>query len=461
MPAEMTDSGSKPPLQRRSALLVIGSVLAASAVLALVGVLWLTGRDSATSTGSAAPIPGAPLLSAGDDHTCTIDGGTISCWGANDFGQLGNGTTTDSAAPVAVAGVTKVVQVAAGSEHTCALANGEVSCWGNNDVGQLGTGTTVNSLTPVAVPALDVVTQIATGDDFTCALQDRGDMMCWGDNQDGQLGNNESGVDDNGDYIFSTTPVAVLTDEIGPISQIAAGFLHTCALSNGEAYCWGYNELGQLGNNEANLDDNGDYVFSATPTAVVGVDGTGTLSGITQISAGDYQTCAVANGDAYCWGANLVGTLGNGESGYAEKVDDDDEDRSLVSAAPVAVVADELGVVTQITTGGAHSCSLTNGEVFCWGWNDFGSLGNDSGVNGDFGLVSSAPVAVAPHELGVATQISTGLSHTCAMTNDGVFCWGGNKSGQLGNGESGVDDNDEGIFSSTPVAVLDIDRWLR
>ncbi|MBT6443598.1 MAG: RCC1 repeat-containing protein, partial [Acidimicrobiaceae bacterium] len=150
-----------------------------------------------------------PQIAAGGSHTCALlNTGAVNCWGDNSFGRLGNGNTTSSSAPVAVDtftdGVT-AVSITAGAYHTCALLNtGAVKCWGYNFYGQLGNGNTTNSSAPVAVAAFtDGVTavSITAGSEHTCAVLNTGAVNCWGNNDDGQLGNNTT---DN-----SSAPVAV------------------------------------------------------------------------------------------------------------------------------------------------------------------------------------------------------------------------------------------------------------
>ena len=181
-----------------------------------------------------------------------LNTGAVNCWGHNSYGQLGNSTTTDSSAPVAVAAFTggvTAVSITAGASHTCALLNtGAVNCWGYNGNGQLGNGSTTDSSAPVAVSTFTDVSatavSITAGAYHTCALLNTGAVNCWGYNCDGRLGN-----DTNTD---SSVPVAVaaFTDGSATAVSITAGYYHTCALLNtGAVNCWGYNSNGQLGNN--------------------------------------------------------------------------------------------------------------------------------------------------------------------------------------------------------------------
>jgi alpha-tubulin suppressor-like RCC1 family protein len=127
-------------------------------------------------------------------HACAIlhsetEHGSVACWGANDVGQLGDGSKARHDAPVTVSGIADAVQLAVAEKTSCARhANGTVSCWGANDFGQLGDGTTLDRATPLRIPGLSHATQIAVGGSHACALLDDGSAQCWGSNASGELG---------------------------------------------------------------------------------------------------------------------------------------------------------------------------------------------------------------------------------------------------------------------------------
>ena len=372
-------------------------------------------------------------ISNGGLYTCALNSaGQAYCWGENWNGSLGDNSTTNRTTPVAVdttgvlAGKT-LTQISSGNGHTCALDSaGQVYCWGYNTFGQIGDGTTIDRYVPLAVDFTGtslsgVVTQIITGYNHTCVIDSIGQAYCWGYNDAGQLGTDSYGYD------FVPMPVdntGVLAGKT--ITQMSASGSHTCALdSAGQVYCWGNNWYGQLGH--------GPGYGSHVPMAV---DMTGVLAGktITQISANSSNTCALDSlGRVYCWGDNSYGQLG--------------DNSTTGSDVPVAVdITGALAgkTIVQIASGGDYTCALDSaGQVYCWGSNDFGQLGNNSTTDNTTPVVVGVPGLLAGKTL---TQISAHFLHACAVDSDNnAYCWGGNDSGQLGNNT--ITD------SATPVAV--------
>ncbi len=376
----------------------------ASGVCALV---WLAGLiDQAPPGASALDVTS---LALGQGQTCarTATGG-VKCWGRNNFGELGDGTTTQRTRPVGVLGLgggpgePDVDEIAAGSFHGCALTSaGGVKCWGRNGFGEVGDGTTTERDAPIDVIGLTSGAASAGAGTFhSCAVTDAGGARCWGSNSHGQLG--------DGTTANRSTPVSVtgLTNAI----SLAGGESHTCALTSTPGVkCWGKNSSGQLG-------DGTGGGSRATPVDVLAAPGGAPFSDAMALAAGSSYTCALTTaGGVKCWG-------------------------SQGGPTPTDIAGLTSGIAA-IAGGSNHTCVLTaGGGVRCWGANSFGQLGDGTLIN------SATPVQVVGLESGVIA-IGAGKSHSCAALAIGdVTCWGLNANGQLGNGTT--------TNSSMPVAVL-------
>lgn len=338
-------------------------------------------------------------IASGSWHICGLTTGDgVKCWGKNSFGELGNGSNTNSDTPVDVVGLASgVTAITVGENHSCALlSGGGVKCWGSNGSGQLGNGTTTDSSTPVQVLGLSSgVSAISSGSNHTCALVSGGTIECWGTNNSGQLG--------DGSTTDRSSPVAVTGLESGVVA-ISTGGYHTCALlSGGGVMCWGANFSGQLGD--------GSTTDRSSPVEVVGL-----ASGVNALAAGHAHTCALTgSGGIKCWGDNGTGALGDGSTTERD--------------TPVSVVGLSSGA-TAIDAGIGYTCALVNGGARCWGSNRYNQLGDYTVVN------HSTPVDVLGLESGV-NAISSGGYQNCAWTSGGGFkCWGRNSAGLRGDGTS-------------------------
>ena len=309
--------------------------------------------------------------------------------------------------------------IAAGAYHSCALASGNgLICWGENGNGQIGDGTETSRSKPVIVNELSTgVSSVALGEKHSCALLQNGGVLCWGGNNVGQLGNRT--------YENKYIPVQVYGLSSG-VRSISVGAYHSCAVMNdGIMKCWGHNDSGQLGD--------GTKVPKNEPVDVVGLDGE-----VEHVSAGYSHTCAVMkNHTVKCWGNNNSGQLGDGTK--------------ELRLSPTLIPENVLPPIAMISSRNIHTCALTKvGALKCWGYNDFGQLGDGTKVT------RLTPVTTYELYSGVL-GLATGYANSCAILDaGGVKCWGANDNGQIGNGTNvltTIPENVENLISGGEKTV--------
>jgi alpha-tubulin suppressor-like RCC1 family protein len=387
----------------------------ATATVAGIGSVTFNATGTAPGGGGGGVTPGNltfRTIDAGSYHTCAVTQNELSyCWGFNQDGQLGTGSTTASTAPASVSGGFAFRQVSGGKYHSCAVTlSGDGYCWGSNLEGQLGAESDLRSTSPILNARAITFSQLSVGRAHSCGLTLIGVAFCWGSNIAGQLGSvtQTTSVDTAG-YVLRS-----------PLFQrIASGGFHNCGLDlANQAYCWGFNDQGQAGNGTTAT------IFpdttAAAPDWVIPVSGGLTFDSLT---AGYKHTCALtAAGAAYCWGDNTYGQLGNGTT-----------TRSLV---PVAV----SGGITfaALSAGFYHTCGVaTTGEAYCWGRNTPNSLQESVGGQIGDGTTTSRNVPTAVSGGLVFQSISAGEVSTCGVTTAHLaYCWGDNEYGQLGTGNT-------------------------
>jgi len=296
-------------------------------------------------------------MSAAQYHTCGATGSSaLYCWGKNESGGLGDGTTADRTTPTQIGTDQSWANVNAGYDHTCAVTTSGVGyCWGDNTNGKLGTDdpASVDQLSPTAVSGSYSWKSISAGESFSCGVTTSVALLyegyCWGNNFSGQLGIGSRSERD----VVTAIPTLVIGSHSW--KMISVGQSHACGVTiSGEAYCWGWNTSGSVGD--------GTTEHRPSPTLVSG--------GHTwqSLSAGREHTCGVtASGDAYCWGAGGHSRLGTGGPSFS-----DHPTPNLVSGSHSW---------SMISAGWRNTCGLTtSGEAYCWGDNTRGQIGNGTTI---------------------------------------------------------------------------------
>ena len=405
-------------------------------------------------------------VSAGGAHTCALLlDGRIKCWGNNHDGQLGlghlvgkganKGEMGDSLPYVDLGQGSRAKSVRAGFAHTCALLeNGALRCWGKNSKGQLGVGDNRDRSVPTAVDVGERlhVKSVSVGGEHTCALLSDDSMKCWGEGGSGQLlGGNTS--DQN-----APPDVPLNLDDHLIAVNISVGSEHACALLNhGQVKCWGKNDLGQLGQGDADsvgkTSGDPDDELGEIPPVDLGTDVTAR-----SVAVGERHSCALLNdGSVKCWGANDNGQLGLGSGMDSVDPHVGDDEGEMGDALGAVTFGSRNMVAVQIGAGEDFTCALvSDGSVYCWGVNDVGQLGRgDTDTIGDGETAAEGMVAVAFPVGVVPRSLSVGDRHVCIVGRSGddnkVYCWGDDSAGQLGQAASVAVGDDEAVSGVTAV----------
>lgn len=350
-----------------------------------------TASDVASDADAPAPAVGG-WIATGHGTSCAIRAGTLSCWGVNFAGQIGDGTKDNRLVPTKIGDGFR--EVDGGGAFTCALKDdSSLWCWGNGVRGQLGNGGKIDSLVPTRAGGATDWLHVDTGGDVACALKKDGALYCWGDNSFGTVG--------DGTDVRQYEPVRVGDG----YRDVSVGYWSACGIKGDALLCWG-----------RSLIDSSTGPGPTTPKEIA--------KGFTSISVSLGHACGIkTDGSIACFGTNNSGKLGTGTftDSKAPVSAGSDKDWSLVSA------------------GVEHTCAIKkNGTLWCWGGDRAGSIGWE-------GLYSASPrqvgadndwvrvAAGARHDLGAERS-----AHTCALKKDGrVFCFGSNLVGQLGTGVIG------------------------
>ena len=333
---------------------------------------------------------------------------TSRIWGLNDFGQLGLGNTrSPQITPQTLFGFTDITVFGGGFVHSVALrADGTLLTAGSDIYGQLGDGVIGGRIQTTFAAVTDGnianITAVSGGVNHNLALRSDGTIWAWGQGTSGQLGN---GMSEN-----SGTPVQVGANIAGfdrQIIQISAGYHNLALTADGKVWAWGANNYGQLGN-----DTVGN---SSTPVPVLTASGGLQLSGVAQISAGEFHSVALkTDGSVVVWGNNEYGQVGN---------------NTLINSVPFpTATATTMGIVTSISAGAYHTVALkADGDVWAWGYGGDGAIGDNNPAD-----------ALVPRRTTIANVVrieAHGAYHTLARTRSGqIFAWGSNTYGEIGNG---------------------------
>jgi len=427
----------------------------------------------------------ADIATNDGSSTCAITADQkLKCWGANDHGQLGDGTFNPSNTPVDVdlsaLGQATIKSISGGGGHFCLIDSTQaLYCWGPNFFGNLGIGNYTHAPVPTPVQGMSAVIKVISGGDAqTCAIKADGTLWCWGSNAEKQLGVPSPST--------SPVPIQVTGLPSGAVIDVITNYSGTCVLmADGEIWCWGNSShipqhiqgftatvkslvpnnkmCALLENHQVMCWDNinsGPTPFS-TPISVTNIVlGTGGkvcalnmgevwcwnyiwsneaitqatgLNDVYSLAVGYQYACVVrVMGEIYCWGDNSKGQLGIGMEGGPKP--------------PVEVVGMDGAV--KVSSGAHHTCAIGNNHIgiSCWGSNSAGEIGDGSTEQ------RLVPVEVSGTTNATVTALSTGDEYSCAIIDNNPMCWGKNQWGQLGNNSTNN--------SSVPVMVQGLSEIL-
>ncbi|HSD88190.1 MAG TPA: hypothetical protein VLB44_11770, partial [Kofleriaceae bacterium] len=398
------------PIQVESAWQAVSTSNTSTCAIDVDRFLWCWGRNLEGQVGlgnaSSASVPQKlegtwTQISVGSGHACGIrDNGSLWCWGSNMYGQLGDGTISSQFSPTQIS-TDHWSSVSAGQRHTCGVeADGSLWCWGRDRDGELGDGMLRDMSTSPVLVGTDRWAQVVTGggtvdnnsSGVTCGRTIDGHVRCWGAGAFGTIGDDRK--------LSSAVPTdvlisgAVVTDWV----DIAMTGLHACGRrADGTLWCWGDDSRGQVGTDLP-------AAVATSPLQVIGGS-----SRWDALAAGSDHTCAVGNGELWCFGGEAHGQFGRGVGSHRRPV--------LASAGPWSAVS----------AGGAHTCVLDRaGGVSCGGDNSFAQLGDATRIAEKHLVQISAPGM---------SSITAGSDHTCSIATDRtLWCWGYNGRGALGDG---------------------------
>ncbi|MFT3925574.1 MAG: hypothetical protein QM778_23745 [Myxococcales bacterium] len=355
-------------------------------------------------------------------NACALRAGSLYCWGSNNLGQVGDGSTTARSEPTRIGSFKDWVAVDAGSSSCAVRANGAVYCWGSINDGKA----------PTLVHNVNSAASVATLTHAACALLTDDSVVCWGGNLDGDIGSS--------DLAISAPPTAL---PFGKTWEAVEASANTgCGIVAGGLYCWSENRFGERGTfvDVGRVGSEQDWVqVSVGASSACGLREGGGLwcwgSAVTtnfsqgpawqpeaiepattwlDVSSGGV-TCAIQDpGELYCWGRGFWGELGSGV-----------EQATLATPTQVGQAADWQ----HVSVGWNHACGIRGaaGELYCWGYNGYGQLGDGSTSN-----------RVSPTKLSGQgwTAVSAGYQHTCGTRGTELLCWGAQWQGAV----SGVSD---------------------